>query len=223
MRAWFGNPYVFVGYYLDSPCHQDTTSGGRFRPWMGHLQTLKGIGWGLVVIYVGRQGTGCGSNMLTRARGMADARDAVGKASGDGLRRGARIFLDVELAENVSTALLSYVRGWLAGILADGTYEAGIYCHFRNADALHAAARQEYSDQNRAGQAPAFWVVRVPGGSTFNLATSSPQDLNNFGRTPIPFANVWQGRLDITAETHNGVRFGPVDQNVADTADPSNS
>lgn len=223
MRVWFGNPYVFVGFYLDAPCHRDTTSGGNFRPWMGHLQTLKQIGWGLIIIYVGRQGTGCGSSQLTRERGLADARDAVNKATGEGIRRGALIYLDVEVVDNVAVNLLRYVRGWLAGILSDGRYEAGIYCHFRNANALFNAARQEYSDQGRPGDTPAFWIVRVPGGSAFNVATSSPQDLNNFSTTPISFASVWQGRINIGSETHAGVSFGPVDQDVADTNNPSNA
>ena len=223
MRAWFRNPYVFVGFYFDAPCHVDTTSGGRFRPWMGHLRTLKEIGWGLVLIYVGRQGRGCGATRLSRDRGLADARDAINKAAGEGVRRGAVIFLDVELVDTMPANLLRYVRGWLAGVLADGRYEAGIYCHFRNANALHAAARQEYIDQGRPGQLPLFWVVRMPGGAAFNVATSRPGDLNNFGNTPIPFASVWQGRLDITSETHGGVRFGPVDQNVADSDNPSNA
>lgn len=222
MRAWFGNPYVFAGFYLDAPCHRDTTSGGSFRPWMGHLQTLLQIGWGLIIIYVGRQGRGCGSNSLTRARGLADAQDAIAKTRGEGVRDGATIFLDVELVDDVPANLLRYVRGWLAGVLADRRYQTGIYCHFRNANVLNTAARQEYAEQGRPGEGPAFWVVRAPGGSAFNVATSSPRDLNNFANTPISFASVWQGRIDIKSETHGGVRFGPVDQDVADTDNPSN-
>lgn len=222
MRAWFGNPYVFSGFYLDAPCHRDTTSGGSFRPWMGHARTLLDIGWGLIIIYVGRQGVGCGSSSLSRERGLADASDAVTKTRGEGFRDGSVIFLDVELVDTIPASLLRYVRGWLAGVLADGRYAAGIYCHFRNANAINNAARQEYADQGRPGEGPAFWIVRVPGGSAFNVATSSPRDLNNFGNTPISFASVWQGRINITSETHAGVRFGPVDQDVADTSNPSN-
>ncbi len=219
MGKWFGNPYVFTGYYLEAPCH----NASKFKPWSGHLGTLKQIGWGVVVVYVGRQASGCGSTMLTRAKGMADATDAISKAKGDGVANNATIFLDVELMDTLSQKMVAYMRGWLAGILLDKTYKAGIYAHFRNATDLFNAAQQEYADQGQAGGAPAFWIVRVPGGAKFEVNTSSPQDLNNFSTKPISFANVWQGKIDLASETHAGLKFGPVDQNVADTNNPSNA
>jgi hypothetical protein len=50
MRAWQsgGKPYKWVGYYLSAPCHKD----GSF---MGKRETLKNMGWGMAVIYVGQQ------------------------------------------------------------------------------------------------------------------------------------------------------------------------
>lgn len=219
MDKWFGNPYVFAGYYLESPCHNST----KFKPWSGHLATLKQIGWGLVVVYVGRQASGCGSTKLTRAQGMADATDAISKAKHDGVANNATIFLDVELMDTLSAKMVGYMRGWLAGILLDKTYKAGAYVHFRNATDLIKAAQQEYADQGQPGGAPAFWVVRVPGGGAFNVNTSGPQDLNNLSTKPISFASVWQGKIDIKKETHGGVTFGPVDQDVANSNNPSNA
>jgi hypothetical protein len=217
MDKWFGKPYVFTGYYLEAPCHNAT----KFKPWSGHLDALKQIGWGLVIVYVGRQAVGCGSTVLTRAQGVTDAGDAISKAKGDGVDNNTTIFLDVELMDTLSTKMVAYMRGWLAGIILDKTYKAGIYAHFRNAIDLFSAAQQEYADQGEPGGAPAFWVVRVPGGARFDVNRSGPQDLNNFASTPISFANVWQGKIDIASETHGGVKFGPVDQDVADTNNPS--
>lgn len=217
MDKWFGNPYVFTGYYLEAPCHNKS----KFKPWSGHMDTLKQIGWGFVVVYVGRQAAGCGSTVLTRAQGLSDAVDAVSKAMTDGVAKGATIFLDVELMDMLSAKMVDYMRGWIAGILLDKTYKAGIYAHFRNAIDLFNAAQQEYADQGEPGGAPAFWVVRVPGGSKFNVNTSGPKDLNTFPTTPISFASAWQGKIDVAAETHAGVTFGPVDQDVGDSNNPS--
>jgi hypothetical protein len=176
-----------------------------------------------VVVYVGRQAAGCGANKLTRQQGLSDASDAISKAKSEGFPQGATIFLDIELMDTVSTKMLQYMRGWIAGLLQDKTYKPGVYAHFRNANALMTAARQEYAAQGEPDGAPAFWVVRVPGGSKFNGLTSSPQDLKNLNPTPISFANVWQGKIDIKSETHGGVKFGPVDEDVADSANPSNA
>jgi hypothetical protein len=49
MRAWRDDShYEWVGYYLKAPCHKDAS-------WSGKRQTLKDMGWGLAVIYVGQQ------------------------------------------------------------------------------------------------------------------------------------------------------------------------
>jgi hypothetical protein len=219
MRAWFGKPFVFTGFYLEAPCHNAT----KFKPFMGHLQTLKEIGWGLVVVYVGRQAAGCGANKLTREQGLIDAADAISKAKSEGISQGATVFLDVELMDSISTKMLQYMRGWIAGVLQDKSYKPGIYAHFRNANALMTAGREEFAEQGQPDGAPAFWVVRVPGGSKFDVSKSSPQDLNALSPTPISFANVWQGNIDIKSETHGGMKFGPVDENVANSANPSNA
>lgn len=219
MDHWFGNPYVFTGYYLEAPCHNQNT----FTPWQGHMATLKQIGWGFVVVYVGRQAVGCGASMLSRAEGLGDALDAISKAQIDAMQNATTIFLDIEVMDHVSNAMRDYMQGWIAGILQDGTYKPGIYAHFRNAVELFNAAQAEFANQGLPGGAPAFWVVRVPGGGAFNVNTSSPQDLGNFPTNPITFADVWQGRINIASETHDGVQFGPVDQNVANSSNPSDA
>ncbi len=50
MRAWQSGtkPYEWVGYYLSAPCHKDDS-------FMGKRSTLKDMGWGMAVIYVGQQ------------------------------------------------------------------------------------------------------------------------------------------------------------------------
>src|ERR1051325_5101395 len=81
MQKWFGNPFVFTGFYLEAPCH----NASKFKPWSGHMAFLKSIGWGFVVVYVGSQGIGCGANSLSRARGTTDGNDAIVKAKAEGV------------------------------------------------------------------------------------------------------------------------------------------
>ena len=66
----------------------------------------------------------------------------------------------------------------------------------------------------QAARRPSSWCAS-PGGTRFDVEKSSPRDLNSFGNTPIPFARVWQGKIDTRFETHNGVKFGPADEDVA--------
>jgi hypothetical protein len=218
MRKWFGHPFVFTGFYLEAPCH----NVANFTSYSGHRQLLKDIGWGFVVLYVGRQAAGCGADKLTREQGLTDGADAIGKAKGDGFPQGATIFLDVERMEVTSAKMLNYMRAWIAGLLQDKFYKPGVYAHFHNAVDLFRAGQEEFTAQGQAGGAPAFYIVRVPGGTRFDVEKSGPQDLNSFGNTPISFARVWQGKINIPSETHNGVKFGPVDKDVADSSNPSN-
>ena len=49
MRAWRRDgAYEWVGYYLPAPCHKDDS-------WSGRRQHLVDNGWGLAVIYGGKQ------------------------------------------------------------------------------------------------------------------------------------------------------------------------
>jgi N-acetylmuramoyl-L-alanine amidase len=216
MRRIFKDPYVFTGYYLKAPCHRDKPVG-PFEPWMGNLQKLKEIGWGLVVVYVGQQAVesnSCDHNALTRSQGELDGTDAIQKAMGDNVRNDATIFLDVERVDVMPDAMIEYVRGWFAKLLSDGNYRPGIYCHGKNAEVLFSAAQQEYNAHGHSGETPPFWVVRIKEG--FDLNSSVPAD------SGTSFAAVWQGKIDIKNERHGDIRID-VDHNVATTENPSNA
>lgn len=217
MRKLFKDPYVFTGYYLNSPCHRDKPVG-RWEPWMGHQQTLKQMGWGLVVVYVGQQVPGastCSHNTLTSSQGEIDGNDAIEKAMSDHLRNGAIIFLDIEAVDVMPPSMLNYVRGWFDRLLSDGHYKPGIYCHGKNANVLFNVAQQEYSSHGLQGETPPFWVVRLRDG--FNLQSSTP------AQSGTPFAVVWQGRIDLKNETHGNINIASIDHNVATTDNPSNA
>jgi hypothetical protein len=203
------SPYAFVGYYLDAPCH----STKSFTSWSGKFPLIQSLGLGLAVIYVGLQQQGCGSTKLSRARGVTDGRDTVAKCTAEGLPEGTIVFLDIESFDGALFApMQAYMRGWMAALLDSGFARPGIYCPAARASQILAVAKLEYAEHGVPDEAPAFWIVKVT--SAFDPASSAPADCG------VAFASVWQGRLDIAGETHGGVSID-IDQNVADSADPS--
>src|SRR4051812_36723144 len=67
MHAWKqtpGAPYSWVGYYLPAPCHND-------KSWVGKRDTLRAMGWGIAVVYVGQQTWGKAPRNLTTAQRAA--------------------------------------------------------------------------------------------------------------------------------------------------------
>jgi hypothetical protein len=203
------SPYAFVGYYLDAPCH--TTKS--FTRWSGKFPLITSLGLGLSVIYVGLQQQGCGSARLSRARGVIDGRDTIDKCAAEGFPAATIVFLDIESFDGaLSAPMKAYVRGWIGALLDSGVARPGIYCPAGKASTILAAAKLEYADHGVPDEAPAFWIVKVR--ADFDPGTSSPADCG------VPFASVWQGRLDIAGEIHGGVAID-IDQSVADSADPS--
>jgi hypothetical protein len=122
------------------------------------------------------------------------------------------VFLDVEnFSGPLSAPMEAYIRGWISALLDFGKITTGIYCPASKANEIRLAAEKEFAAHGLPGGAPVFWIVKVSAG--FNIATSTPID------SGVSFASAWQGRLDIS-EAHGGVTI-QIDQNVADTRDPS--
>jgi peptidoglycan hydrolase-like protein with peptidoglycan-binding domain len=201
MTAWIGaSPYKFVGYYLPSPFHSDAS-------FMGKRATLAAMGWGFMVVYVGRQATSKPEN-LTRDRGIAEGRDAIQKTGDEGFGPNTVIFLDVEPMDAVPAGIKEYLKGWISQLIVS-PLAPGIYCHIKNAKELQATAIEEYPAGSSKPK-PLFWVS---GSGAFDPASSVPSG------SGISFASVWQGQFDRT-ETHGGESI-QIDVNVADSANPS--
>jgi glycoside hydrolase-like protein len=202
------SPHRFVGFYFDAPCHTRKV----FKTWSGKFPVIKASGLGLAIIYVGLQQDGCGRTKLSHAQGLEHGRDAIAKSTAEGFPDGAVVFLDIEHYDGpLSAAMDAYVRGWLSAMLDSGTVTSGIYCPASKANEIRLAAQHEFAAHGLPDGAPVFWIVKAA--SSFDPATSKPTDCG------VPFASVWQGRLD-TRETHGGVTI-TIDQNVADSRDPS--
>lgn len=218
MRGWFGvSPYRWVGYYLPAPCYTGTT-------WTGRRETLRNIGWGFAVLYVGEQdwramggartdtvaveNPRCSSAHLTAEQGRTHADEAAAAAAADGFPAAAVIFLDVERVERVSEELSAYVRAWMSRMLESGRYTPGIYAHDINVEDLYAIVADEYVQHQREGRPP-LWVARSSG---FDLR-SAPAE------SGYAAALIWQGILN-TSEEWRGTRLN-IDVNVSTSADPS--
>ena len=212
MRVWMReSPYVWVGYYLQSPCFAGAA-------WTGNRAALEAQGWGLAVLYVGQQAPGatpnsgrtgapdCGKKPLTAAQGEIDGEQAVTVASADGFPTGSTIFLNVERADPFPPALGEYVRGWSRRVLARG-FIAGMYAHKLNAENVSAIQRETFSAAN-VTVTPPFWVANSIGFALGKLPAES-----GYG-----FATAWQNPSDAN-ETWGGVTFR-IDQNVASKRTP---
>jgi len=212
IQAWaVDGTYKWCGYYLLAPCH-----GSSFTPWTGKYQFLRGLGLGLAILYVGRQQSGCGSDSLSRAQGQADGNDSIAKCKAEGFPQNAVIFVDVEHFDGgISDDMKNYYQGWIGALLDDATFKPGTYCADGNANDLINAAQQEYASHGLPSGNPAFWIVRND--LTFDPQTSVPTG------SGVSLANIWQGRINVVGEAHGGVTISPIDQDVADTHDPSST
>lgn len=223
MRTWKhtpGSPYSWVGFYLPSPCHEDAS-------WSGKSDTLRAMGWGMAIVYVGQQTWGktprplspakrdalrkrssCATDLVNGDEGTRDADDAVARASAEGLPAGSVIFLDLERMETIPRAMRDYYRSWAARMLSNGTYQPGIYAHQHNAQTVFDDVSDVFA---AAGDSttPRMWIA---GGKGFDEGRA-PQDVG------FAFAAVWQGVIDV-ARSVARVEL-PVDVSVASWASPS--
>lgn len=233
MAAWKypASPYYWAGYYLPAPCHHTDTS------WSGKYATLASMGWGVLAIYVGQQDwtqipqsiavadraqpsdllapmrdyssmfVTCSASLLSADQGRAEALDAIAKLRADGFPNRSTVYLDVEYVSNVTPALLSYIQGWVEGIVAEGTYRPGIYMAKSNATTIHDAARGTTAAVDAPD--PAFWIASSLGFDT----TRRPTDVG------LTYASVWQGAFDVK-RSYNGIAL-TIDEDVASTRSPS--
>lgn len=215
MSAWAKDgSYDWVGYYLEAPCHHDTS-------WSGKRDTLTEMGWGLAVVYVGEQawstkkrskkGSICSTKFVTAPNGTRDARDAVAKVIAEGFAHGTVIFLDIERMSQVTPAMRAYYIAWTAAVLADGRYRPGFYAHNDNAARVYADIKPVFAQAGDTLEPP-FWIAGRTNAFTTDKA---PTDVGH------AFAAVWQGLLDVT-RTHSGIKL-PIDINVSGMRSPSKS
>jgi hypothetical protein len=226
------SPYHWVGYYLAAPCHRDVSWMGHYSTvtslgWGTAVLYVGQQDWSAIpaILAISRRAAAspvfdrsvepssttavtCSASLLTTAQGAAEAADAAAKAAGDGIPTGSAIFLDVEFVTAVSSALVDYMSGWIAGLLADGRFKPAIYCAKSNATTVYAAATAAYAAAGRHDPPP-FWIASSVG---FAI-TDAPTDVG------LTYATAWQGLFDVSQSW--GGMGATIDVDVASTASPS--
>jgi hypothetical protein len=213
MQDWWNNsPYQFCAYYLTAPCHT-----AAFTAWEGTRTYLVGLGWSLLLVYVGQQrpGNNCGQNTLTAAQGLADAIDATNRTTNNGFPAGTYIYLDIEGGGPFGADLTAYLSGWVPQILATG-FGVGIYCSRRMPNDVQAYVLTQYPAG--ANASPRFWLAGDDVPAQFNRATSVPSDAAANLPQPFPGATAWQS---LSANQTWGASTLNVDESVSILVDPS--
>jgi hypothetical protein len=153
-------------------------------------------------------GSSCSTQLVSAARGTADANDAIAKTAAEGFAKGTVIFLDIERMESVPKAMRDYYEAWTKRVVEDGRFRPAYYAHSFNADLIYRDVKQVLAAAGISNDPP-FWIAGERG---FSI-DKAPTEVGH------AFAQVWQGVLDVV-ETHNGVRL-PIDVNVAQLPSPS--
>jgi Domain of unknown function (DUF1906) len=173
MTSWWTNsPFFYVGFYLGpAPYHTDAS-------FMTKRTTLKNLGWGFLITYVGQQAA---SKKLNYSQGQADATNAQQLAQSAGFPRNAIIFLDIETGGTLSSDFITYIKSWTSGIYINDYYEAGVYCNTSSATQIAAAV---------SPTPVTFWCVNVNCGPSPGCSIpSSPPAPSACGYSP---AAAWQ-------------------------------
>lgn len=164
-----------------------------------------------VVTYARAQpGQSCSTHLVSGARGIKDANDAIQRASAEGFSNNTVIFLDIERMDRVPEAMRDYYKAWTQRVLEDGRYRPGYYTHDFNAKSVYRDVARIYVNAGKLDQPP-FWIASGRGFTE----DKEPHEVGH------DFAQVWQGVLDVV-QTHNGVQL-PIDVNVSSVPSPSSA
>lgn len=199
---WHNTPFYFTGFYLGpAPMHSNTS-------WMSKRSYLEGLGYGLLVLYVGRQ---AGSSSLTYAQGQADGANAASLAAQAGFSKTyTRIYLDVEEGGLLGSSFTNYIQGWIDYIANNTIYHAGIYCSYYS-----TASQIKALDTNASNATYYVFNINEPPspGNTTSTGSLTPTS------SKVSFATTWQYNQN-GYQTFNGTTLN-VDLDLSSMSNPS--
>ncbi|SDU36984.1 glycoside hydrolase domain-containing protein [Jiangella alkaliphila] len=166
LDAWWGtSPYTTVNIYfggINRGCRQPNLTPS----W---VQTVSGMGWGLLPTYMGHQPIcilGTKEHRFTEADataiGTANAQDAIAQAQHLGLLPGSALYADVEHYDRRDTSCITAVRRYVSAwttTLHDAGYLAGVYVH-QDSGVRDLSAVYDSPDYARPD---AVWMARWDG------------------------------------------------------------
>src|SRR5262249_36527606 len=113
--------FAFTGYWLTPP------PGEKANSWAGKRKVLEAQGYGFLLLARGRALNRIRSLVAGQKAGTADAAEAARRATAEGFRNGAIIFLDVEDGGRLPPAYHEYLKAWADELVKEG-FRPGVYC-----------------------------------------------------------------------------------------------
>ena len=226
--------FSFTGYWLSPP------PGEKRSSWQGKRALLASQGFGILVLFNGRESRQLKSAFYARQMGFMDADSAANFARGEGFPNGTVIFLDIEEGGRLPNNYHEYLSAW-GDTLEIAGFRAGVYCSAMPVDEGGGTKITSAQDiRSHTGSRPmVFWVYNdacpPSPGCTFPQTPPSP------ATSGFSSATVWQyaqspRRKEFTAGcpanyAPDGNCYAPgdaerrwfLDANVATTPDPSSS
>jgi len=177
--------FSFAGFWLTPP------PLGRTNSWWGKRKVMEAQGYGFLLLERGRAVDSIQTASSAREEGIADARQAVRSATGEGFASGAVLFLDIEDGGRLPAAYHAYLRAW-ADELTKLHFRPGVYCSgiAVNESGGNAVVTAEDIQTNEAPRHFSFWV--------FNDACPPSPGCVSVEKPPLPSASgvrdaaVWQ-------------------------------
>ncbi len=196
----------WTGFYLTP-----APSQGHNLKWMGKHDFLRGLGWGLAPIYVGRQVKSIprSDHRITAENGEIDGDHAAQLARSANFDFGAKIYLDFENGAPLADVQKTYYAAWAKAIRGNG-FRPGVYCISTLAAGLFATDPQG-----------TIWVANYSRFPKKVFKPPYPQPDPSQGGFK---SSLWQIRGNITIEYDHidgKKKHHVVDLNSADRRDPS--
>jgi hypothetical protein len=113
--------FAFTSYWLSPP------PGGKTNTWQGKREFLRSQGFGLLVLYRGRESGELKNEAAAKQNGTQDAQNAAAAAKSEGFASGTIIFLDIEEGGRLPASYHAYLGVWSEELTRAG-FHPGVYC-----------------------------------------------------------------------------------------------
>jgi hypothetical protein len=196
----------WTGFYLTP-----TPSQGHNLKWMDKHGFLRGLGWGIAPIYVGRQVKSVPhtDHRITPENGKIDGEHAAHLAGSAKIGHGSVIYLDFENGAPLEEVQKTYYAAWASAVSKKG-FKPGVYCISTLASGLFATVPQG-----------AIWVANYSKFAKKTFKPPYPHPAPSLGGFK---ASLWQLIGNTTIEFEDiggGKKHLVVDLDSSDSQDPS--